>query len=229
MNVTIYGDSILKGVLMEDGKYVVDRGWEQQISKRFGLEVRNRSRFGCTIRKALDTIRRDCAQSNAPGGITLLELGGNDCDYDWKAVSEAPDAEHLCKTPPELFRERYREAVALVRQSGRKPVLLTLPPIHSERYLGFICRDGLSRGNILHWLGDVEAISRWQEGYSRMVEKLAQETNATLIDLRSAFQSAAQTLEQLLCIDGIHPSRMGQNVIRDTLCDSARRYLTAEA
>ena len=33
MNVTVYGDSILKGVLLEGGKYVVNRDWEQRLGK----------------------------------------------------------------------------------------------------------------------------------------------------------------------------------------------------
>jgi len=221
MNVTVYGDSILKGVLLEDGKYAVNREWEQKLIERFGLTVRNRSRFGATIRKALPLIRRDCETPAAAGEYALLEFGGNDCDYDWAAVAAAPEREHLCKLPPEQFLAEYREALALLRRSGRTPVILTLPPIHSERYLRFICRDGLSRERILAWMGDVERIHRWQQRYSDMAGQLAQEEGVASIDLRGAFMRSAQRPEDLLCLDGIHPSRSGQALIYGALCAAA--------
>ena len=210
MNVTVYGDSILKGVLLENGRYVVDHSWEQRLSEDFGLTIRNRSRFGSTIQKAMALIRHDVQTPPEEPEIAVLEFGGNDCDYDWAAISEHPEAAYDCKTPPPLFLERYREAVELLRRSGRIPVVLNLPPIHSEQYLQFICRNGLSRENILRWLGDVEAISRWQEKYSGLTEQAARETGAAVIDVRRAFPPAGAALRELLCADGIHPSRAGQ-------------------
>lgn len=219
MNVTVYGDSILKGILLENGRYTVNREWEEKLSGALGVRIRNRSRFGCTIQKALAQIRRDGEKPCEDGEYALLELGGNDCDYRWDEIAAAPAAEHDCKTPPEEFVARYREAIGLIRGSGRTPVLMTLPPIHSERYLRFICRDGLSRENILAWLGDVDRIYRWQAKYSGLVEQIARREGTALIDLRSAFLRDGHTPEELLCADGIHPSRTGQGVIYDTLCD----------
>lgn len=72
--------------------------------------------------------------------------------------------------------------------------------------------------NILTWLGSVETISRWQSRYSQMVEQVAREMNVKLIDIRRAFPKDPRALEPLLCEDGIHPSRLGQKLIFDTLC-----------
>ena len=220
MKVKVYGDSIFKGVLLEGGKYVVNRFWETQLAARFHLSIQNLARFGCTIPKILPVIRRDSQDKCTEEEIAVLELGGNDCDYDWARISQDPDAEYDCKTPPAEFIQEYREAVRLIKKSGRTPTLMTLPPIHSERYLGFICRNGLSRANILRWLGDVDAIYRWQDKYSQMVEQVATEENTRLIDLRKAFPRDAKSLEPYLCDDGIHPSRLGQELIFDTLCAS---------
>ena len=221
MEITVYGDSILKGILLENGRYTINREWEDKLSVRLGATIRNRSRFGCTIGKALAMIRRDPPTSLDGERLAVLELGGNDCDYRWEEIAAAPREAHDCKTPPKEFMETYREAVDLVRRGGCTPVLMTLPPIHSERYLRFICRDGLSRENILAWLGDVDAIYRWQAMYSAMVTELAAEENVRLIDLRAAFENAGVPAEELLCADGIHPSRKGQSVIFETLCRCA--------
>jgi len=226
MKVTVYGDSILKGVLFLDGKYTVDHRWERELAETLRLNVDNRSRFGNTIQKLLPVLRRDGA-AEGEGGYALLEFGGNDCDYDWKAISAEPTGRYRCKTPPEQFLTLYREAIALLRGHGKTPVVLTLPPIHSERYLDFICRAGLSRENILHWLGDVEAISRWQETYSSLVRQVAREEQTALVDLRAAFPREPRALEELLCDDGIHPSRAGQRLIGLTLRDCARAVLPA--
>ena len=85
----------------------------------------------------------------------------------------------------------------------------------AERYLSWICRDGLSRDNILSWLGDTNAIYRYQERYSHAVEQLAEEYGAPLVDLRGAFLEKRQ-MEELYCVDGIHPNDQGQLLIRDT-------------
>lgn len=218
MKVTVYGDSILKGILLEDGRYTINREWEDRLRSDLGLDICNRSRFGCTIRKAMSLIRRDSAERAEREEYAVLEFGGNDCDYNWEEISRAPYLTYDCKTPPEQFMESYREAIRLLRASGRTPVILTLPPIHAERYLRFICRDGLSKDNILTWLGDVDAISRWQEKYSDMVLRLAEQEGVRVIDLRGAFLHDGHKSEELLCADGIHPSRIGQRVIYETIC-----------
>ena len=217
MKITVYGDSILKGVLLEDGKYRINREWEERLSREHGLEIRNKAHFGSTIGKALALIRRDAEKKYEEGELAVLEFGGNDCDYDGAAISADPEGSYDCKTPPALFDGEYREAARLIRESGREPVLLTLPPIDSRRYLRFICRDGLSQENILRWLGDVDAIYRWQEKYSAMVGAIAAEEGLRVIDLRGGFLRDGHRPEELLCEDGIHPSHLGQGLIFRTL------------
>ena len=223
MHVTVYGDSILKGVRMENGRYLVDREWERLFADRSGWEIGNRSRFGCTLTKALAMIRHDLSSSPS-GGFAVLELGGNDCDHDWASVSADPCGEHTSKTPPELFASLYREAISLLRAGGMTPVVLTLPPIHSELYLAHICRNGLSRENILRWMGDTERISRWQESFSDLAAEAARSEGAVLIDLRAAFPKDPELLRLLLSKDGIHPSRLGQWLIYRTLLDDTEMY-----
>ena len=216
MKITVYGDSILKAVVLEDGKYHMERGWEKRLAAEHGLEIRNKAHFGNTITRAMPQIERDCAE-RGEGELAVLEFGGNDCDFDWAAIAADPGRDYDCKTPPARFAALYREALRKVAASGREPVVLTLPPIHSRRYLDFICRDGLSKQNILRWLGDVDAISRWQQSYSEMVGQIAADSDVRLIDLRRVFLRDGHSPEELLCSDGIHPSRLGQGLIFETL------------
>ena len=216
MKITVYGDSILKGVVLENGKYHMERGWEKRLAEEHGIEIRNKAHFGNTIGRAMPQIEKDCA-TDGNGEIALLEFGGNDCDFDWAAIADDPQRQYESRTPPARFEALYREAVRRVKESGREPVVLTLPPIHERRYLDFICRDGLSKANILRWLGDVDAIYRWQRSYSDLVGAIAADMGVRSIDLRRVFLRDGHSPEELLCSDGIHPSRLGQGLIFDTL------------
>lgn len=227
MKITVYGDSILKGVRYENGEFVVVPFWESRLSEQLGAEICNRSHFGFTIRNALGSIRRRSGKANREPELTILEMGGNDCDYDWKSVSERPNDRHLCHTPPEEFVAAYRESISLLRAGGSSPVMLTLPPIHSRRYLDYICRDGLSRENILSWLGCVDMISSWQQTYSDLIRQLAREEQVPLIDVRTALLRSGSTLEDLLSADGIHPSAKGQEQIYDCMKTHASEWFKA--
>ena len=202
---------------------------EREFSAESGIQIHNHARFGCTIRKAIRWIRRDCEESGKPEDSVVLEFGGNDCDYDWARISQNPALRIQCKTPPEEFAALYREALALIRQSGRRPVAMTLPPIHSLRYLNFVCRNGLIKENLLRWLGDAGAIGRRQRLYSELALQVAREEQAEVIDLRAAFPQDETALAELLCEDGIHPNQKGQarilNEIRTACCRN--NYQTA--
>ena len=229
MQATIFGDSILKAVLYENGKYRMNMEPEREFSAESGIQIHNHARFGCTIRTAIGWIRRDCEESGKPEDSVVLEFGGNDCDYDWARISQNPVLRIQCKTPPEEFAALYREALALIRQSGRRPVAMTLPPIHSLRYLNFVCRNGLIKENLLRWLGDAGAIGRRQRLYSELALQVAREEQAEVIDLRAAFPQDETALAELLCEDGIHPNQKGQarilNEIRTACCRN--NYQTA--
>ena len=150
--------------------------------------------------------------------FTALEFGGNDCDFDWKSVSECPDGIHLPKTPLDEFESLYSKIIDDVSNSGSKPVLFSLPPLSAERYFAWISK-GLNAVNILRWLGDVGHIYRWHEMYNNTVVKIAEAKNVLLIDIREAFLKARDYLS-LLCEDGIHPNEAGHALISDVVMNA---------
>ena len=103
--------------------------------------------------------------------------------------------------------------IDLVYKNGSWPIVCTLPPISSRLYLNHVTRGGIDKAAILRWLGDIEAISRWQEGYSRMAAELAKDRGCLLLDLRAPFPPYGEELEACLCADGIHPNLAGQQLI----------------
>ena len=46
-----------------------------------------------------------------------------------------------------------------------------------------------------------------------MVSRVAEKLGCRVLDLRSAFPASGPELEQYLCQDGIHPNRLGQQLM----------------
>ena len=224
--ILLLGDSILKGIQVSlgSGRYQVENHMDLKgVGDRYGLCIENGSRFGCTVEKGRQLIFR-ALEKGETGDVIVMDFGGNDSDFDWKAVAAEPDADHAPHTPLPAFTAAYRDILVTLRAHNVTPVVTTLPPVLADRYLSWICRDGLSRDSILHWLGTPETIYRYQENYSRAVERLARETETPLVDLRGAFL-ARRRIDGLYCADGIHPNTLGQLLIQDTF----EQYLKAHA
>ncbi len=222
--ISIFGDSILRGVVLNETtrRYSVSNSiGMDSIAGMYSIEVTNNSHFGCTIDRGYDYIIKFLERGNSADAV-LLELGGNDSDFKWSEVAESPDAEHFPNTPLERFTEIYHEIISLLRSNGIVPVLTNLPPLVAERYLDWICRDGLNRENILRWLGSTSAIYRYQENYSHSIEKIADETGCKLVDLRGAFLRHRR-IEDFFCDDGIHPNINGQGIIHSVLVDTINK------
>ncbi len=207
--IKIYGDSILKGVMYNDElKRYKLFGYRYEKLTESGIEVENNCKMGATIDEGFEIMKatlQDCDKDT----VVILEYGGNDCNFNWAAVAENPNGEFLPNTTEEHFTETYLKLVDYAREKGAEVAICTLVPIDSERFMNWVTR-GLNYNNVLRWLGDINIISRWQEKYSRLSEKVAQTANCKLIDLRSAFDS---NMGSLLGIDGMHPSAEGHTML----------------
>lgn len=212
MLLSIFGDSIMAGVVQENGRYSRCKDQFIRLEEETGVKLDNHSSFGSTVVKGFERLEKFLAQGRL-GDYTLIEFGGNDCAYDWAEVAADPEGEHLSVVPPEEFEQEYAKMIRTVAEAGSLPVAATLPPISSRRYLAHVCRDGLDSRAILRWLGDLEAIHRWQEGYSAMVRRVAQSLGCRILDLRSVFPDSPEEQEEYLCPDGIHPNRLGQRLM----------------
>lgn len=223
--ILVYGDSIMRGITLgHDKKHTqLNHNCVGEVSRSTRLKIENKSSFGMTAPKALARFFNHKNDQSFRENAVLLEYGGNDCNFDWKAVSNNPLGIHLTATDPTVFEHNLPDMIDSIQSADGTPVLMTLPPIQSERYLNWICRDGLSRENILLWLGDVEQIYRWQERYNLSIEHVAYTTDTPLLDVRGAFLNTPHYTD-CLCEDGIHLNEQGHSTMANFFIDCANRY-----
>lgn len=225
IKIGLFGDSILEGIQINpiSKKYYVNNSIDtESLSRKYPIQIQNYSSFGCTVRKGSDLLKKRLAK-NIGCNVIVMDYGGNDCDYNWKAISENPAGNHTPNTPIELFTEIYCGIIDTLKKKGIVPILTTLPPLEPQRFFDWFCKN-LDKKNILMWLGDISTIYTHQESYSKAIEKIASETQVPLIDLRGAFLKAGN-VKELLCEDGTHPNTSGQKIIASSFDNFAKEFI----
>ncbi|WP_024832445.1 SGNH/GDSL hydrolase family protein [Ruminiclostridium josui] len=220
-NIIVWGDSILKGVVFDenDGKYkVIKDNSISSFAQITGFNVKNNAYFGMTSTKALNRISKSIDKMiTDKENIVIIEFGGNDCDFNWREIAENPDLPHQPKTSIESFKSTLQNMIDMFRKKGVTPVLMNLPPLEPERYFNWVSK-GLNRDNILHWLGDVARIYRWQEAYNNAVEWVSRQMSCKMIDIREGFLLSKNYSSQI-CTDGMHPNEKGHKKILESMLE----------
>lgn len=221
IKIAALGDSITKGVVLTDkNNYsVLEDSFVDLLSRHHNIDIDNLGKFGCTISFAHHIIDRS-PEKIASARYTILEYGGNDCDFYWKRIALDPRGEHQPKTSLKEFEESFVALIAKIRALGSQPIILSLPPIGSEEYFAFFSRNMSQeqKDNILHWMGgEVEAISRWHDSYNQVLFGIASLTSTPILDITQPFSNYSDGWRTLLCKDGIHPNSEGHRVIASSI------------
>lgn len=227
VNITALGDSLTKGVVLNnENRYSILKGsFIDIISDKLNLCIKNYAKFGCTIGFGHNVIDRHSSDISA-SDVTLLEFGGNDCDFDWKMIADNPTLEHTPKTILDSFKEQFLLLIERVRELGSKPMILSLPPIDSDAYFSFISRfmNDEQKANVVKWLGgDINIITRWHETYNRALFEISSSTNTPIIDITTPFENYDGDIMSLMCSDGIHPNAQGHELIADSIVGASGR------
>lgn len=221
--ILVLGDSVMKGVVFDDIKkryQLLRDSVTTRFMKETKLDVTNCAVFGATINKGEQQFLRR-KDKLAEYKYALLEFGGNDCDFDWQAIADAPEKEHLPNTTITDFIARYESLIDELRAKDISVVLMSLPPLDADRFFDTISQ-GLNADNILKWLGGhKDTIYRWHEAYNMAVMQMSRAKNVPVIDVRSRFL-VRRDYRDLLCDDGMHPNEKGHQVILDAILDFIR-------
>ncbi len=215
--IAIWGDSVLKGVVLEEGKdrYSLLKDSSIELIKReYNLMIKNNSKFGLTVTKAMRLMDKSLSKGDHPNYV-LVELGGNDCDYNWKEISENPDKEYYPNTPLPKFIESINTIIEKFRSNGIEPILTNLPPLSSQKYFDWFGKNGLNTDNIKKWMGNIDRIYRHQETYSLALMDIANKQKCDLIDIRTPIILEENT-DDFICEDGIHPNEKAHKLMAHT-------------
>lgn len=225
--IGVWGDSILRGVVLDEreGTYqMLQKNCVERIRETVNVQILNRSRFGCTIEKGRKQLFK-ALDKGIDCDAVLLEYGGNDCDFNWPIVAAKPHEEHLPLTPVDRFCQVLGDMIDALRQRKIEPILMSLPPISSQRYFDFIVSKGVDAKGLLQFLGHVHQIYQHHELYSLLVSGIAAEKKTYYVPIREHFLQN-RCGEECLCRDGIHPNEQGHARMQEAFTQFAMNWAT---
>lgn len=217
--IFVFGDSILKGVVFENGNYKkCNNDICSQISALLGYKIENHSVFGQTLSRLDTKPTLNELLKNNNDCYFVLELGGNDADFCWDDVCKNPTAPQTEKTPQHEYANMLTQTINKIKSSGNTPLLCNLPPVSATRYYQFLCNKYDGNKILQFFNGDITNISRHQEFYNNLLEKVGQKTKTPVLDLRNELLVKID-YEKYLCADGIHPNEQGYKLLANSIAN----------
>lgn len=215
--ISLFGDSLALGCIFKNlVPSKLKRSAASIISSELGMEIKNYSVFGQTLKRVCDKgVLEKYLQAESGGKerIAVIELGGNDSDYCWDRVEEDPEYPHDSKTNLAQFSEMLDNKITLLKNNGVTPILINLVPIDSDNYFNNVLSKKYNGKKLLRFFkGDINIIHRHQEVFSNEIMKAATRNNCKLLDIRSKLLWH-NDLRSLMHSDGIHLNEKGQDYI----------------
>ena len=203
------GDSIVKGVSMENGRYkVLESSYYNKFKDTVFSKTKNNGKFGLTSEKLLSNIEKI---TESEPDIVFISIGANDCNYNWKEISENPESTHLPAIGKSQFEDNLCSTYDYFLKNNVSTISLNFPPLHAEKFFNFLASK-LSGENIIKWLGNISRIYYHHESYNNIFETVTRNYGIDMIDIRSRFL-LDDNLEDLIGIDGMHPGAAGHELI----------------
>ena len=206
MNLVVFGDSILKGVITIPGSNklfdVTENDSLSLAQKKLGFELDNRSIYGNITSKVLLKLLK-FFENGGDADFCIIEFGSNDCDYDWGTlVQKVPMAEYL---------ENLSQMVSLCRANKVTPLMMGLIPYVCDDWYKTIIK-GQNEAAILDFLGGTsETLGKNQLEYKNAQADFVQKNNVQFLDPWEIFAGH----KELMCYDGIHPNEKGYELLAD--------------
>ena len=218
--ILILGDSIAKGLFFDENLKIcsLENSWVKKLES-FGLNVKNKSMFGQTLKRVYEKnmVETSVLNETIKPKMCFIALGGNDSDYNWQAVEENPSFAHAPKTKLNDFCVMLLDVILTLKEFSITPILCSLCPVDSNRFLNNVLAKKFNKEKILEFLhNDPQNIYRHQEMFNNEIMKIANLTGTLFFDYRKAFLGKPNFLEYL-SQDGIHPNEKGHNLIFNEL------------
>ena len=145
--ITVLGDSIAKGIVLQDDKILkIKDNAVQLISDEFGVNIDNQSQFGQTLKKLCQKKFIDRYINTLDHNVKncmVLSIGGNDSDFDWARIGKEPtiDTSLAQNTPIDEFSQLLSNTIEKLQKSNVRVILTTLPPIDANKFFEYVIRE----------------------------------------------------------------------------------------
>lgn len=218
-NITIFGDSIAKGVFLNNLKIQkITPNAAEIVEDNFGVKITNNSMFGQTLKRIYEKgiIENYILNINPfQKNLAVIALGGNDSDYCWEEVEKLPNYSHSPKTMLFEYDQMLNDIIQKLKANNVQVVVCSLFPIDSNRYFNNVLAKKYDSQKIMEFFnGDITNIARHQEIFNIECMKIALKNGCEFLDYRSQLLNLRNFLDYL-CDDGIHPNQMGQKFIAE--------------
>ena len=217
------GDSITKGKVWNENDrrpYITEKSYPFILKNLLNIDVFNDGVCDITSDQMLHNIGSDLSFDK--GSLVIVEIGGNDCNLNWRNIKKNPLGEHDAIIPLERFKANLFKIIESIKGYGAFPVLSTLPPLDGEKYYNLLKK--VFGDNIKLWIDRRGGIYSWQESYSNAVKDIAAKTSTYIIDIRKSFLDSVD-YKKFISFDGIHPNEDGYSLIANTFCEGLKKIL----
>jgi sialate O-acetylesterase len=200
--IVFLGDSITWMGAKEDGYVTLTAQAIKQAYPDFGIEVMGAGRSGHKVPDCQKRLNRDVLQKNPT--VVVIYIGINDV---WHWTHPRVVAKGGKGTTPEDFESGLNDMITQINQAGARVILCT-PTVIGEKPDGSNPEDKM--------LDEYAAISR----------KVAQETGAQLLDLRTAFidylkeHNPNNAEKDVLTADRVHMNTRGNQLLFTLVSDA---------
>ncbi|MDD4816013.1 MAG: SGNH/GDSL hydrolase family protein [Clostridia bacterium] len=221
LNVTILGDSLGKGMKIENGRpQKLKTNAVEILEKHYNIEINNNSCFGQTLKRIFEkNMVEDYLQAvNADRrNVVVFAVGGNDADFNWQAVAQSPYENQDPKTLEKEFENILLNLISKLKSKNIEVWICGIPPVNSENYFKNVIKKVADGDKVMQFFGgDISNIQRHQELYNMILFKVAMKCGCKFLDIRSPFLKIRNTLE-FYAEDGVHPNEKGQEIIANQI------------
>ncbi|MFB6467162.1 SGNH/GDSL hydrolase family protein [Cytobacillus sp. Hz8] len=218
MKIICFGDSLTRGVSFVKGRLkIIKENYPNFLQELFSsspeeTRIINKGVFNDNSDSLVQRLEKDVIKQHPD--YTIIEIGGNDCNFIWKNVAEMPEEKHLPIVPLERYIENVKTIISRLKEEGITPVILTLPPLDPVRYYQYLVN--LYGKSISHCISTVGGIEHWHGLYNRALNSFVDGMDAFKIDVRTALKKAGD-LSQLISDDGIHLTSKGYQELSQSI------------
>lgn len=213
------GDSITKGRVWNDNErrpYITSNSYPSILKNLTGAEVLNDGKCDITSEQLLTLLGQDITIES--GSMVIVEVGGNDCNLNWREIRKDPYGEHEPAVPIGKFSDNVVKIIDKIKSFNAVPVLSTLPPLDGDKYYYLLKK--LFGEKIKIWIDSHGGIFRWQERYSDAIKDIGSKTGTFVVDVRKSFLDT-ENYKKYISRDGLHPTEEGYMLMANT----CSRYL----